>query len=163
MVAGQLLSMHLTSSLNLKQQTGMVLAGADVITQEGNFFYISASLKAGATFEQVRAQLQSSLDRLSTGDNLDQAAAFGKQLSFSMTQVMDPGTFMSSLHPGMMPAMMEANIGLMFGLNVHRYGPRRETLARNLSATTPASVRQAVQKYLSGSDCSVCTIQPKQN
>jgi predicted Zn-dependent peptidase len=163
MVAGQLLSMQLASSPNLNQQTGMALAGADLITPEGNFFYISAALKPGATFEEVRAQLQSSLDKLSAGTDLDQAAAFGKQLSFSITQVTDPGAFMSSLPPGMTSAMMEANIGLMFGLNVHRYGPMREALARNLSATTPAKVREAVQKYLSGAACSVCTIQPKQN
>lgn len=164
MVAGQLLSMEFASApKKLKQQVGMALSGADLVTPEGNFFYISASLKPGATFEEVRKQLQATLDRLCAGQGLDQAADFGKQLAFSITQVADPSAFTSSLPPGMTTAMMEGNIGLMFGLNVHRYGAERETLARNLAATTPAKVRQAVQKYLSVTGCSVCTIQPKQN
>jgi predicted Zn-dependent peptidase len=163
MVAAQLLSMEFASSPKLKQQVGMALAGTDLLTPEGNFFYISASLKPGASFEEVGRQLQATLDRLAAGQDLDQATGFGKQLAFSMRQVADPSAFMSSLPPGMTPAMLEGNLGLMFGLNVHRYGAKREALAQNLSAATPASARQAIQKHLSGAACSICTIQPKQN
>jgi hypothetical protein len=47
---------------------------------------------------------------------------------------------------------------VMFGLNIHRYGPKREFLAKNLSAVTPGRVQQVVRKYLSQTNCTVCFI-----
>ena len=160
MVAAQLSNMQFASSPELQQQAGILLAGADLLTPEGNFFYVSAALKPGTSLQQLRERFQTSLDGLATGKGLELATPIGQQLAFGLRQVTDPRQAMGSLPPGMTPGMLEANLGLRFGLNVHRYGPERERLATSLSAVSPASVQAAVREYLSRHSCSVCTIQP---
>src|SRR2546430_6611920 len=53
LVAAQWLNMQFFGDEGLKQLTGMTLAGVDLTTPEGNFFFVSASLRPGATFAAV--------------------------------------------------------------------------------------------------------------
>ena len=152
------LSMQYFSDAPLKAQTGQVLAGADLATPEGNFFYVSASIRPGVAFAEVEKNLRVHLDRLS-GNQMEagQIGMVGKQLASSLAEV--PNLEMQA-PPGMKASMVEANVGLFWGMNIHRYGSHREALARKLKDVSVASVQRAAGKYLVPEKGNVCTIGP---
>jgi predicted Zn-dependent peptidase len=158
MSAAQWLSIQYFSDAQLKAQTGQVLAGTELATPEGNFFYVSASIRPGAAFADVEKNLRVHLDRLS-GNQIEavQIGMLGKQLASSLAEVPN---LQIQAPPGMKASMVEANVGLFWGMNVHRYGSQREALARKLRNVSAASVRSAALKYLVPEKGSVCTISP---
>jgi hypothetical protein len=159
--AAQWLNVQFFSDAPLKQQTGQVFAGTDLATPEGTFFYVSASLRPGTTFEEMQKKMQAQVARLiATGSDLAQIPSLGQQLAFSLTQVPDLDALGAQAPPGVSPAMMEGNAGLLLGLYVHRYGPQRETLAKKLSAVSASQARQAAAKYLTEEKRGVAAIQP---
>lgn len=160
MLAAQSLTMQLFSDSELKAQTGMVLAGTDLGTPEGAFFYVSASLKKDATFEEVRKKLLARLGSLASGSTGPvPMSMLGQQLAFSFTHVLDPK--MATAPPNMTAAMMEADLGLGFFANVHRFGPDREKLAGMLAQVSRTQIQQAAKKYLETDKASIAVIQPK--
>ena len=161
MTAGQWLTMQYFRDAQLKKLTGPTLAGADLATPEGNFFYISASLRPGATFADVEKILRAPLQKLSD-NNIDspQLPMLGRQLASSLTDVPDPALLLHQIPPGMNPAMVEGNFGLVFAMNVHRYGSHRETLARNLATVASAPIHRATAKHLAAAKGVICTIKP---
>ncbi|MCY3024345.1 MAG: hypothetical protein NTW87_35665, partial [Planctomycetota bacterium] len=159
MAAAQWQTVQFCSDAELIQQTGRVFAGADLSTPEGNFFYVSASLRPGAAFAAVEKRLRACVSQWATNPS-EQIALFSKQVSFSLTYVPDPAALLAQPPPGVTPAMIECNAGLQACMNIHRYGQQREALARMLGDVTTAKVRQAAAKYLTEQKCSVCTIHP---
>jgi predicted Zn-dependent peptidase len=158
MTAAQWLTMQYFADKELKKLSGPTFAGADLVTPEGNYFFISASLRPGASFAEVEKLLRAQLNKLS--DNpIDsfRLGMLGRQLASSLSVVGDPALMMGQIPPGMSRGMLEGNFGLAFGMNVHRYGAQRETLARNLAKVSPSAIRKAVGKYL-GEAGGVCRI-----
>jgi len=162
MTAGQWLTMQYFSDAQLKRLTGPTLAGADLATPEGNCFYISASLRPGATFADVEKILRAPLQKLSDDKvDLPQLPMLGRQLASSLTNVPDSASILRQIPPGMNPAMVEGNIGLAFAMNVHRYGPHREIIARNLATASSASIHSATAKHLAPAKGVICSIKPQ--
>jgi predicted Zn-dependent peptidase len=161
MISAQWLTMQYFSDRQLQTQVGQAFAGTDLATPEGHFFYVSASVRPGASFVEVGNRLRTTLKELS-GDKIDSAQLriLGQQLAFSLTQIPDPAMLRQQSPPGMNPALIEGNIGLAFGMNVHRYGPHRETLARNLASVSPSAIQRAAAKYLAANKATLCTISP---
>ena len=61
----------------------------------------------------------------------------------------------------MTPAMIEGNIGLAYAMNVHRYGPHREAVARSLAAVSTTTIHRAATKHLTASNATLCKITPR--
>jgi hypothetical protein len=161
MVTAPWLTMQFFSDEKLKPLVGMVLADTDLSTPEGNFFYISASLRPSATFEGVQKQLRASLGRLTANaGGLNDIPMVSQQLAFSLTQVPDLDVLMSRAPLHVSRAMAEGSLGLRLCLNVHRYGPQREALAKKLLGISPEKVRQATAIFLAQEKGSVTTIRP---
>ena len=162
MTAGQWLTIQYFRDAQLKKFTGFTLAGADLATPEGNFFYISASLRPGATFADVEKILRAPLQKLSDNKiDLPQLPMLGRQLASSLTDVPDPALMLRQIPPGMNPAMVEGNIGLAFAMNVHRYGAHREIMARHLATASSASIHSATAKHLAPAQGVICSIRPQ--
>jgi predicted Zn-dependent peptidase len=162
MVAGNLLTMRLASDAQLKPLTGMALAGTDLVTPEGGFFYASASVRPGSALEAVRGRLDANVEALrSDAQSIAQAPLFGRQLSDALTVVPDPAMLKAQTPPGMDPAMVEGNLGLQFGMQEYRYGPDRPSLAQVLSTVTADQVQAAARKWLAPEKEAVCTLRPK--
>jgi len=159
MVAGQWLTMRLSRDPALKATAGMAFAGADLITAEGAYFYVSVALKPEATFEGVREVLNAHLRALRTGGAaLAEVPMLAQQLGYSLNTVPGPAVLQGPAPPNVSPAMLEANIGLQYGMNEHRYGPRRAALGKQLAAVTAAKVQTAAQKHLSDEKLTICAI-----
>lgn len=161
MVAGHWLMMKFFSDAELKKHTGMVLAGADLTTPEGNFFYVSASLKPDASFDDVTRQIERHLQSLSSDRAvLAEAIMIGQQLSYQLTTPPDPAMYKAQA-PNVSEAMIEGNIGLQWAMQDFRYGEHRAGLAKELAAVTAEKIHQAAAKYLAKERRSVCSIEPK--
>lgn len=161
MVASQWLMMKYFADPELKKMTGMVLAGADLAVPEGNFFYISASIKPEVSFDDVRKKIEPHLQRLrNTSAGSFELSMIGQQLSYQMSNLMDPAIAKSQAAANISDAMIEGNIGLQWSMHDFRYGRRRKLLARRLAAVTPSQVNQVAGKYLTTDKCSACTLRP---
>jgi predicted Zn-dependent peptidase len=158
-VAGQWLNMKFFSDAELKPLTGMVLAGADLTVPEGNFFYISASLKPESSFDDVKGKIIRHLQTLrSQPAALIEAAMLGQQLSYQMTNLMDPAVFKAQAPPNVTMAMIEGNLAIQWAMHDFRYGLHRATLAKQLTVVAAQQVSQAAAKYLSDYKCYICTL-----
>jgi hypothetical protein len=162
MVAGPLLKMKLFADPELKKTSGMVLAGADLVTPEGNFFYVSASIKPDASFDDVRKRIESQLRILSSETSaLTELSLLGPQLSYQLTNLPDPRLAKAQAPPNISYAMIEGNIGLQWAMHDFRYGRFRSILAQRLKKVSGEKVRQAAIKYLTTEKCNVYCIEPK--
>lgn len=146
MAAAQWLSMRFFSDSRLKQQAGPVIAAADLITPVGNFFYVSAPLRPGASFEEIEPILRAQIEALAKSGTANKPMS--QQLAMSLTQVADPALLAAQAGAAMPLKMIEANIGLAFAMNIHRYRDAREALARRLRDLSTDHLRQAAAKRL---------------
>ena len=161
LVAAQWLNMRFFPDAELKTLTGMTLAGADLAIPEGNFFYLSASLRPGASFKAVRENLEREVRLLgSTDADLSLVPMLSQQLAQSLTTIPDLDSLKAQLAPNMKPAMLEANIGLQWGMNEYHYGPNKTFLAKRLSELKAQDVQRAARNFLLRSKCSVTTLRP---
>lgn len=164
MVAAQLLMMRFYYDPELKTMTGMVLAGADLTVPEGNFFYVSASVKPEVSFDEVRAKLIRHVQALQSDQSgLPQASMIGQQLSHGLTSPMDPAMIKAQAPQGVSLAMIEGNVGLQWGMQEFLDGKHRSTLAQQLSTITAKQVQRAAETYLTDEKCTICSMQAKPN
>ena len=158
-VAAQLLAMRLYEDADLQRAAAMTLAGADLIPPEGNYFYISAALKPGATFAAVEEKIGRHLEALrSGGESLRPAPMAARQLAFSLERPTDPESIRAQAPPGVTRAMIEGNVGLQWGMQEFRHGRRRAEMAKKLSALDPGAVHRAVQANLAEEKAATVTI-----
>lgn len=159
MVTAQALSMRLNMDPGLKRMFGMTLAGVDWVTPEGTYFYLSASLRPGVSFEKAQATLTAKVKELATDRELPgMAPQFGKQIAFSMTEVPDLAMLKAQTPAGMSAAMVEGNVGLQLGLNAHRLGSDRAILAKRFENVSAESFASAARKYLGVEKASIFRI-----
>lgn len=156
--AAQWLNTEFFTDASLKDAAGLTLAGADLIIPEGTFFYISASLRPPGQHEMIEKKLEAHLSRL--GTNGEKAAQLGSQLSFSLRRVPNSATLLAQASSGMSRSMIEANAGLWFGTQVHRYKANRSELARRLDGLTRTQIEKVVGKYLTAERRAVTLIRP---
>ncbi len=162
MTTGQLLTMRLFGDPELKASTGMNLAGADLVTPEGAFFYVSSSVKSEAGFDDVLTRLEKHLEAVrSERGAVSQAPLMARQFATALRTVPDPGPFKSQAPPELSIAMIEGNIGLQFAHNHYRFGDQRLRLASRLEQLPANEVSRAAAKYLSREKRSVCRIEPE--
>jgi predicted Zn-dependent peptidase len=164
LAAAQWLNMQFFSDAALKKMTGMAFAGADLPAPEGNFFYVSASLRPGNSFKDVRKILEKHVGYLGSAEgDLSSLPMIGRQLAESMTTLQDPASMKGQMPPNVSPAMLEMNLGLQWAMNEFRYGTRKPLIARKLLELTKEDVSQAAKKHLSTSKCSVISLEPAAN
>jgi predicted Zn-dependent peptidase len=160
MVAAQALNMQFFSDAELKRQTGMLLAGADLVTPEGSFFFVSASLRPGTDATAMRQTILKQLEKLAANLTSVPVAMIGRQLAANLTEIPDSQLLKGQTPPGMSLAMLEGNLGLQAGLNEHRYGDHRPALAQQLKEVSPSKAQKAVLEHLSADKAVVCTLRP---
>lgn len=161
LVAAQWLNLQLFSDAEIKQRTGMALAGADLVTPEGSFLFLSASLRPGHSFEEVEAALARPLQRLRAGNaEVPLLANLGRRWADSLAVLPNPDSMKGQLPPNVTPAMVEMNLALQWGMQEYRYGPHKSALADRLKRVTAEAVQGAVRDHLNENRRSVITLQP---
>jgi len=161
MAGAALLNARLSADPALTGKVGMVFAGSDLATPEGDVFFVSASLRPGSSFDEVRRAILRHVAMLTSDSaELGDVPVIGRQLSTSFTELPDPRRLRTQLAPGITMAMLEGNLGLRMGMYEHRFGAEREALAERLSEVSVAEVQRAGREYLSETKACVCTLSP---
>jgi hypothetical protein len=149
--------MQMFGDAELKRLCGMTLAGCDLATPEGTYFFVSASLRPETDLEDLRARLLAAVDRL-TADSSVPVSMISGQLAKSLTSVPDPLALKAQTPAHVSLAMVEGNLGLQYGMQEHRYGSRRGTLAKQISDTSPERMREVVRKHLVTAKATICAV-----
>jgi predicted Zn-dependent peptidase len=161
LVAAQRLNMEFFSDPKLQRLAGMTFAGADLRAPEGDFFYVSASLRPGSSFEEVLECLNKHLSGLCSSDaDASWVPMFGQQQAEALASLPDPNSLKAQLPPNVSLDMLEGNAGLRWGMNEFRYGDEKAAIAKRLSELNPPAVNLAAKKYLLDSARSTITLQP---
>src|SRR5262249_30854709 len=152
-VAAQCLNQSLALYNQLKGTAGSSFAGADLVTPEGSFFYVSTSLRSGSSLDDVKKGVLDCVRQLSADTAVaSQVPLVAGYLSRPIAEPPSLDEIRVQVPPGMDMAMVEGNLGLQFGLNVHRYGAERAALARQIASVKAADVQRVAQKFLSEKD-----------
>jgi predicted Zn-dependent peptidase len=149
MVAAQGLNMRLNMDAELRKSFGLAVAGVDLATPEGTYFYVSVSLRPGVSFEKAQAAVVEKLKGLAADRELaGMSPEIGKQMASMMIEIPDAAVLKAQTPAGMSSGMMEGNVGLQLGSNAHRFGSERATVAKRLERVNGESFAAAVRKYL---------------
>ena len=128
-----------------KKLTGTVLAGADLVTPETAYFYLSATLQPGTPAEAVRRKFDAFVASLENSPELKAAAPFiAGERSRSLTLAL-----LDMLRPQIAdPNKAEAQFGIMWGMAEFQMGASREAVRKALGSTTGESIAQAARSRL---------------
>src|SRR5438046_1588793 len=128
-----------------KKLTGPVLAGADLVTPETAYFYLSATLQPGTPAEAVRRKFDALVASLENSPELKAAAPFiAGERSRSLTLAL-----LDMLRPQIAdPNKAEAQFGIMWGMAEFQMGASREAVRKALGSTTGESIAQAARSRL---------------
>ena len=162
LVTARILMKRVYQDAELKQLTGGVtLAGADLSTPEGQFLYVSCSLRPGAAIDSVKERVKFHLNAVRS-DPMSLAAApmLAWGLAHSLTHPPDIQAAKAQAPLYVSALAVEMNAGLQWGMNRYRYGDGLPALAKQLSALNAERCIALVKKYLADEKCSSCTIRP---
>lgn len=161
MVAGYWLTMQLATDQQLKPLVGTALAGVDLVTPEGRFFYVSVSLRSQASLDAAWQRISEHLGVLrADATSLAEAPLIGQGVASSLTTIPDLEQLKPQLPPNVPLSMAEGNIGLQFAMQEYRYGSHRTAVAQSLSAVTAEQVQQAAGEYLAPEKGATCVLRP---
>ena len=148
-VAHMLLNQSLMMDSELKQLTGSIFCGADIVTPEQTYLYVTTALKPDSDIEKVKQRIGQLINQLKQPKNNAQVAMIAPALSMQFSSPMDIEMAMQQHKPaGMTETIMLANIGLQWGLLEYQYGDALPQFANALANVSAADVADVVSRTL---------------
>ena len=148
-VACMLLNQSLMMDTELKQLTGSVFCGADLVTPEQTYLYVTASLKPDSDVEKVKRRIGQLINQLKQPENNWQVTMTAPALSQQFSAPMDIEMVMQQHKPtGVTETMMLGNLGLQWGLLEYQYGDTLPQFASALADVSADDVADIANRYL---------------
>ncbi|MCY3740786.1 MAG: insulinase family protein [Candidatus Poribacteria bacterium] len=148
-VANVLLNQSLMMDSELKQLTGSIFCGVDLITPEQTYLFVTAALKPDSDIEKVQQRIGQLINPLKQPENNWQVAMMAPALSQQFSAPMDIEMVMQQHKPaGMTETMMLGNLGLQWGLLEYQHGDALPTFANALANVSADDVADVVNRYL---------------
>ena len=161
-VAHMLLNQSLMMDTELKQLTGSIFCGADLVTPEQTYLYVTAALKPDTDIEKVKQRIGKLINRLKQPENNAQVAMIATALSMQFSSPMDIEMVMQQHKPaGMTETMMLGNIGLQWGLLEYQYGDALPQFASALANVSADDVADVVNRYLTEDERMTLLLTPR--
>ena len=144
-VANTLLNQSLMMDTELKQWTGSIFSGADLITSEQTYLYVTAALKPGSDIEKVKQRIRMLINQLKHPENNAQTAMIAPFFSQQFSSPVDVEMVMQQQSAaGVSETMILGNIGLQWGLLEYQYGDTLSQLASAFADVSADDVASAV-------------------
>lgn len=147
-IANEILGLGLMQDIQLKELTGFVLCGVDLVTPEQTYLQISASLKPDTDVEKVKQRIRQLINRLKRPENNVQVVMAAPAFSMQFNSPMDIEMVMQRIPAGTSTTMVLGNIGVRWGMLEYRYGNTLPQLANAFANVSPADVANVVKRYL---------------
>ena len=160
-LANVMLNQSLMMDAELKQLTGSVFSGADLITPEQTYLFFTAALKPGSNIEAVKQRIKLLIDRLKQPENNAQVAMAAPLLSMQLSSPPDIEMIKQHKQAGMSETMMLGNLGLQWGLLEYQYGEALPQLASALANVSAEDVANVVNQYLTEDERTTLVLTPR--
>lgn len=148
-VANVLLNQALMMDSELKQLTGSIFCGVDLITPEQTYLFVTAALKPDSDVEKVKQRIGQLISQLKQPENNWQVAMAAPALSQQFSAPMDIEMVMQQHKPaGMTETMMLGNLGLQWGLLEYQHGDALPKFANALANVSADDVADVVNRHL---------------
>jgi hypothetical protein len=161
LLAAQVLMVQLNGDPALQRAAGMTLVGADLALPEGNFFYVSASLRPDVEPDVVQRDIIARVQSFSRdGLSRMRVPMFGTQLAEQWSKFPDETQIGALVSPNVSRKMIEMNLGLQWGMREFQYDGQCAALAKELRTVKAESVEGVIGRYLKPDSVSCITLLP---
>ena len=147
-IASVLLRLACMQDAQLKELTGNIFSGVDLVTPEQTYLYVSASLKPDADIEKVRQRIRALINPLKQPKNNMQVPMLAQSLSMELSAPPDIATVMQYKPANITETLMLLQIGVTWGTLEYQYGDTLSQLASALAKVSAADVANVVNQYL---------------
>ena len=147
-VASVLLRLACIQDTQLKEWTGGIFCGVDLVTPEQVYLYITTSLKPDADIEKVKQRVRQLMNPLKEAANNTQVPMIAQSIFTELSAPPDIATLMQHKPENMPENLMLLQLGVSWGTIEYQYGntlSQLTTASADVSATDVASV---VNRYL---------------
>lgn len=147
-IASALLSLAFVQDTQLKELTGGAFCNLDLITPEGTYLQINASLKPAADIEKIKQRIRQLINRLKRPENNAEVAMAAPYFSRQFSAPLDVKMVMQQQPVGVSETMVLGNIGLQWGMREYQHGDTLSQLASTFANVSADDVASAVNRYL---------------
>ena len=137
-----------TQDAQLKELTGYIHCGVDLVTPEQVYLYVSASLKPDAGIEKVKQRIQQLMNPLKQPENNTQVPMVAQSLSKELSAPPDMKTLMQHKPEDVTETVMLLQLGVTWGMLEYQYGNNLSQLASAFANVSAADVASVVNRYL---------------
>ena len=147
-IASAFLSLAFAQDTQLKELTGGAFCNLDLITPEGTYLQINASLKPAADIEEVKQRIRQLINRLRQPENNAQVAMAAPFFAMQFSAPLDVKMVMQQQPVGVSETIVLGNIGLQWGMREYQHGDTLSQLASAFADVSATDVASAVNRYL---------------
>ncbi len=147
-MASLLLRIACMQDTQLKELTGFIVSGVELITPEQRYLYISASLKPDSDIEKVKERISTLINQLKQPEYNAMVPMYAMNFSMQLGSPPDLALIMQQKPIGITEDMMLGNIGLQWGMLEYQYGDALSKLAKDLAKVSADDVADVVNRYL---------------
>ena len=147
-IASALLSLAFVQDTQLKELTGGIFCNLDLITPEGTYLQINASLKPDADIEKVKQRIRQLINRLKQPENNAQVAMAAPFFAMQFRAPLDVKMVMQQQPMDVSETIVLGNIGLQWGMREYQHGDTLPQLASAFADVSTADVANVVNQYL---------------
>ena len=147
-IASALLSLAFVQDTQLKELTGHIFSDLNLITPEGTYLQINASLKPDADTEKVKQRIGQLINRLKQPENNTQVAMAAPFFAMQFSAPLDVKRVMQQQPVGVSETMVLGNIGVQWGMREYQHGDTLSQLAGAFVNVSAADVASVLKRYL---------------
>ncbi len=147
-MAGLLWRLACIQDAQLKELTGQVFCGVDLVTPEQVYLYVSASLKPNTDIEKVKQRVRQLMNPLKQQENNTQVPMIAQSLSMELSAPPDMKTLMQNKPENITETLMFLQLGVSWGTIEYQYGPTLSQLASAFADVSADDVASVVNRYL---------------
>ncbi|MDE0316831.1 MAG: sigma-70 family RNA polymerase sigma factor [Candidatus Poribacteria bacterium] len=145
----------------LKELTGYVYCGIDLVTPEQVYFYVSASLKSGADIEKVKQRIRQLMNPLKQSENNPQVPMIAQSLSKELSAPPDITVLMHQKPKNITETHMLLQLGVTWGMLEYQYGETMSQLAKAFADVSAADVASVANRYLTDENRRTLVLTPR--
>ena len=147
-IASVLLRLACIQDTLLKEWTGGIFCGVDLLTPEEIYLYITASLKPDADIEKVKQRIRQLMNPLKEPENNTQVPMIAQGLSMEFSAPPDMKTLMQYKPENVPENLMFLQLGVSWGTIEYQYGSNLSHLASAFANVSATDVSNVVNRYL---------------
>ena len=147
-IASVLLRLACMQDAQLRELTGHIFSGVDLVTPEQTYLYVSASLKPDADIEKVKQRIRELINPLKQAESNMMVPMVAQSLSMELGGLPDIATVMQHKPENFTETLMLLQIGVSWGTLEYQYGNALSQLAPAFTKVSAADVAKVANQYL---------------